>query len=73
VHMKVDGGGGNVDILFSGMTFPDDPETLARKDLWLADSGATPRIKPHDIGMVNMVAQSASAIVIMGNRTQEYK
>jgi hypothetical protein len=30
-------GGGNIELLFAGMTFPDDQNILMSKDMWVAD------------------------------------
>jgi hypothetical protein len=70
-NVDVDGGGGNIALFLYGMTFPDDPKIILSKDMWVADSGAETHITPHDDGMMNMVAPSASGIVIMGNGTPE--
>jgi hypothetical protein len=55
-NVNVDGWGGNIELLFAGMTFPDNPKILTSKGILVADSCATIYITPHAYGMVDMVA-----------------
>jgi hypothetical protein len=71
VDVDVDGGGGNVELLFYGMAFPGYTKIITIKGMWVADIHVMTHITPHDDGMGYMVAPSASDIVTMGNGTCE--
>ena len=60
-------GGGTVEFLLCGVTFPLQQDLLDDPNVWIADSAATVHSTPHSISLTNVKEAKGSDAITMGN------
>jgi hypothetical protein len=64
-------GGGTVEFLLCGVTFPLQQDLLDDPNVWIADSAATVHSTPHSISLTNVKEAKGSDTITMGNGDTE--